>query len=168
MTSDGSGTDSFTSLITGLQPETTYYLRAYATNSAGTAYGSQISFATITDVTFSTTSDGSLLLHSVANKKIIYTCNGSNCYIKYSSNNGNSYNAGVLVTGLFHEDNKARILSNGDIVLFVGSKIYYSNDNMTTITPCTVLDKNGNPYILHTPVNPEYPRELSSFYGRIC
>ena len=45
-TSNGSGTGSFTSNITGLQPGTTYYARAYATNSVGTAYGEQISFTT--------------------------------------------------------------------------------------------------------------------------
>ena len=45
-TSDGTGTGSFTSGITGLTPNTTYYVRAYATNSAGTAYGAQKSFTT--------------------------------------------------------------------------------------------------------------------------
>lgn len=45
-TTDGSGTGSFTSHLTGLNPDTKYYLRAYATNSAGTSYGDQISFVT--------------------------------------------------------------------------------------------------------------------------
>lgn len=45
-TTDGSGTGSFTSSITGLTCGTTYYIRAYATNSAGTGYGSQVSFTT--------------------------------------------------------------------------------------------------------------------------
>ena len=46
-TTDGSGTGSFTSSLTGLTAGTTYYVRAYATNAAGTAYGSQITFTTI-------------------------------------------------------------------------------------------------------------------------
>ena len=45
-TVDSSGAGSFTSTLTGLQPNTTYYVRAYATNSTGTAYGSQINFST--------------------------------------------------------------------------------------------------------------------------
>lgn len=45
-TEDGTGTGSFVSSITGLTAATTYYLKAYATNSAGTQYGSQISFTT--------------------------------------------------------------------------------------------------------------------------
>ena len=52
-TSDGTGTGVFTSLITGLTASTLYYVRAYATNSVGTGYGTEVSFTTggtITDV----------------------------------------------------------------------------------------------------------------------
>ena len=45
-TSDSIGTGTFTSNITGLTPRTTYYIRAYATNAVGTAYGNQITFTT--------------------------------------------------------------------------------------------------------------------------
>lgn len=40
------GSDSFTSAITGLASSSTYYVRAYATNSKGTSYSNQISFTT--------------------------------------------------------------------------------------------------------------------------
>ena len=43
-TTDSIGSDSFTSVITGLSSNTTYYVRAYATNIAGTAYGNEQSF----------------------------------------------------------------------------------------------------------------------------
>jgi uncharacterized protein (TIGR02145 family) len=45
-TTDGTGTGTFTSSMTGLSPSTNYYVRAYATNSAGTVYGNEINFAT--------------------------------------------------------------------------------------------------------------------------
>ena len=45
-TINGQGLGSFTSNITGLNPSTDYYVRAYATNSAGTSYGNQVSFQT--------------------------------------------------------------------------------------------------------------------------
>lgn len=45
-TTDGSGTGSFTSSITGLTENTTYYVRAYATNAKGIGYGEQKSFST--------------------------------------------------------------------------------------------------------------------------
>jgi hypothetical protein len=46
-TTDGSGTGTFTSAITGLTANTTYYVRAYATNTSGTSYGNEISFTTL-------------------------------------------------------------------------------------------------------------------------
>lgn len=39
-------TGPFTCNISGLRPNTTYYVRAYATNPAGTAYGNQLTFTT--------------------------------------------------------------------------------------------------------------------------
>lgn len=46
-TIDGTGTGSFTSNITGLTANTAYYVRSYATNSAGTSYGTEINFTTM-------------------------------------------------------------------------------------------------------------------------
>ena len=69
-TIEGTGTGTFSSSLTNLTPSTTYYLRAYATNSSGTGYGSEISFTTnsvvlpvlsttaITDITFNSAASG--------------------------------------------------------------------------------------------------------------
>jgi hypothetical protein len=69
-TIDGTGSGAFTSSITGLTPNTAYYVRAYATNSVGTAYGKEISFTSnqmaiatltttaITDITTSSAVSG--------------------------------------------------------------------------------------------------------------
>ena len=46
-----SGIGSFLGTLTGLSPITTYYIRGYATNSAGTAYGNETSFTTLPTVT---------------------------------------------------------------------------------------------------------------------
>ena len=45
-TTDSSGTGSYVSAISGLTANTPYYVRAYATNSAGTGYGEERSFTT--------------------------------------------------------------------------------------------------------------------------
>jgi uncharacterized protein (TIGR02145 family) len=45
-TSDSTGTGLFSSYISGLNPNTMYYLRAYAINSEGTSYGDQVIFTT--------------------------------------------------------------------------------------------------------------------------
>lgn len=46
-TEDGNGTGNFTSTLSDLAPQTTYYVRAYATNEAGTSYGEEMSFTTL-------------------------------------------------------------------------------------------------------------------------
>lgn len=46
-TSDGAGAGSFSSNLNGLNGASTYFVRAYATNSAGTGYGMVMSFTTL-------------------------------------------------------------------------------------------------------------------------
>lgn len=46
-TEDGSGPGAFISAMTGLEINTVYYVKAYATNDAGTAYGNTRTFTTI-------------------------------------------------------------------------------------------------------------------------
>jgi len=53
-TTDGAGAGSFVSSVTGLSPNTTYYVRAYAANSTGTGYGGAVAFTT------SATSEGTV------------------------------------------------------------------------------------------------------------
>jgi hypothetical protein len=48
----GQGTGSFSDIVDGLSEETTYYVRAYAINSIGVAYGQEENFTTISPSTF--------------------------------------------------------------------------------------------------------------------
>ena len=48
-TSDGTGTANYTSSLTSLSPQTKYFVRAYATNSEGTGYGSDVTFYTLSN-----------------------------------------------------------------------------------------------------------------------
>ncbi|MDA9111838.1 hypothetical protein N9J39_03090, partial [Flavicella sp.] len=45
-TEEGTGIGSFSSSLNELTPDTTYYLRSYATNAAGTFYGEEQTFTT--------------------------------------------------------------------------------------------------------------------------
>ena len=54
-TTNGDGPGEFVSALTGLKGNTKYYLRAYATNSAGTGYGPEVSFTTLVDLPVVTT-----------------------------------------------------------------------------------------------------------------
>ncbi|MEI7589566.1 MAG: hypothetical protein WCJ68_08730 [Chitinophagia bacterium] len=53
-TNDGTGVGAFTSTLTGLTLNTVYYIRSYATNSVGTSYGPEVSFAFIPTATSAT------------------------------------------------------------------------------------------------------------------
>jgi hypothetical protein len=68
-TNDLGWASPYASLLTGLTPDSTiYYVRAYATNAAGTAYGNEVTFATNTSVC------GSLLLGQYYQGGIFYYC----------------------------------------------------------------------------------------------
>ena len=65
-TSDSNGKGSFTSALTGLLPGTTYNVRAYATNSEGTAYGNSFSFVTLGHLPITSTNDATNVLTTTA------------------------------------------------------------------------------------------------------
>ena len=54
-TNDGTDSGVFSTILTGLTHNTTYYVRAYATDSIGTSYGEELSFTT--DITLPTLTD---------------------------------------------------------------------------------------------------------------
>ena len=91
-TTDGSGTGSFTSSITGLNPGTTYYVRAYATNSAGTGYG--------TTRTFTTTSSNSATIILMAGD----VWNDGTGYQMLLDANANTYGSIIPETGALSLD----------------------------------------------------------------
>ena len=73
MTDKGKGTGEFISELSDLTPNTTYYVRAYATNSAGTAYSEQKAFTTecavaivitaeVSDITPTTATSGGYII----------------------------------------------------------------------------------------------------------
>ncbi|MGW8185212.1 MAG: Ig-like domain-containing protein [Candidatus Moraniibacteriota bacterium] len=99
---------NYTCAITGLLPETTYYFRAKATNTAGTGYGSEMTFQTDpTEVSTLTTSAVTSIAGSTAvgNGNITYT-GGENPtrYIEWGTASGiytNSCSAGTGATGAY-------------------------------------------------------------------
>jgi hypothetical protein len=81
-TSDGSGTGVFTSNISNLLQATTYHVRAFASNLAGTAYGNDVSFSTnaILNVTLAGSGTGTGTVHSTTPD---INCSGGTCSSSY-------------------------------------------------------------------------------------
>ena len=106
-TSDGKGNGTFASNITGLTASMNYHVRAYATNSVGTAYGNELTFITASTVpgapTIGTANAGN------AQATVIFTepaDNGGSAITGYTvtSNPGNITGTGsaspITITGL--------------------------------------------------------------------
>lgn len=60
----GSGAGTYSGSLTSLQPNTTYYVRAYASNNKGTAYGNTVTFTTVAAPAISVTTEGGFTIIS--------------------------------------------------------------------------------------------------------
>lgn len=77
-TTDGTGTGTFTSALTGLTPSTTYYVRTYATNTAGTVYGNEIIFTTAAPPAITVTDIDGNIYQTITICNQIWTTNNLN------------------------------------------------------------------------------------------
>ena len=122
-TTDGSGTGTFVSNLTGLTANTLYYVRAYATNSAGTSYGSQVTFTTLTSAVPPT----------------VTTANVTNISYTTATSGGNvTADGGATVTarGVCWSTTANPTTANSKTINGGGTGIFVSN--MTGLTPNTL------------------------------
>jgi uncharacterized protein (TIGR02145 family) len=82
ITVEGAGTGLFQSTLTGLTQNTTYYLKAYANNSAGAAYGSQAQFTTELDGVSGQPCPGSPTVSDIDGNIYNTVLIGNQCWIK--------------------------------------------------------------------------------------
>jgi uncharacterized protein (TIGR02145 family) len=150
-TNEGSGSGSFISYLTQLEPNTFYYLRAYATNDTGTFYGNQINFTTF--------------------------CDDKTCTVW--DDDGNMYNTITIGTQIWMKENlKTTKFSNGTDIPLVTSSLgwyylttpgycWYGNDANNKATYGALynwyavnVEKNGNRNVCppgwHVPADNEW------------
>ena len=119
----GSGTGTFTSTVSGLIASTTYYVSAYATNSAGTTYSTPISFTTSAATTTTYT-----LGQSYGGGIIFYLDNTSQHGLIAASTDQSTgiqwYNGGYIITGATGTVNGTGLSNTNSILTTQGSGSY--------------------------------------------
>jgi uncharacterized protein (TIGR02145 family) len=116
-TNDGAGTGTFTSNLIGLTANTIYYIRAYATNSVGTAYGNQLNFTTLQNsATLNVTGPNITDIDGNTYQSV------ANCGITFSKQNLNvsKYTDGTPIPEVSNSSQFA--------ALTTGAWCYYNND----------------------------------------
>jgi hypothetical protein len=133
-TTNGTGSGSFTSYLTHLKPGTTYFVRAYALNSAGESYGNQLSFTTSFEQVIST-QEGDLPLgvgYGAASFSI-----GTKLYIGLGYKNGRDFWEWDQTTNIWTRKADYPGNSSGVAVSFsIGTKGYigFGNDPIDGLT----------------------------------
>lgn len=92
----GQGVGSFTCTITSLEPSTTYYVRAYAVNSVGVGYGSQVSFTTLSSGGSGTSENYTISVSALPTEGGTVSGGGTfqqgqQCIVKATSNTGYTF-----------------------------------------------------------------------------
>jgi hypothetical protein len=110
-TSDGTGTGSFTSNITTLTENTTYYVRSYAINSQGTTYGSEVSFKT-----------NPILALATVTTSVATTFTTTTAVL--GGNVTNDGNAEVMERGIVYATTQNPTTANTKVILGTGTGIF--------------------------------------------
>jgi hypothetical protein len=100
-TTQNGTTGSFTSDITGLTAGTLYYVRAYATNASGTAYGAEVSFTTSANLQIGESYQGGRVAYILQSNEFGYDPNIEHGMIAAENDLPNAYWAcyGTAVNG---------------------------------------------------------------------
>jgi len=150
-TTDGTGIGSFTSSLTGLTANTTYYVRAYATNSAGTAYGNEQTFTTLCSAPSATTNAATNIISTTATLNGTVNANYSSTTVTFDYGTTTSYGSSITasqspLTGSSNTTVSAGVTSLSPNTLYhyrvntvnCGGTVYGSDFQFTTVTVPTL------------------------------
>jgi uncharacterized protein (TIGR02145 family) len=153
-TNDGSGNGVFVSSLTGLLPDTLYYVRAWATNGIGTFYGNEISFTTLLPFL----SCGDVVSYGGQNYNTVLI--GTQCWFK------ENLNVGTQIIGTSEQTDNSTIdkycYDNQETNCDVNGGLYQWNEMMQYST--TPGNQGICPTGWHLPTDAEWT-SLTNFLG---
>jgi uncharacterized protein (TIGR02145 family) len=152
------GTGAYSCNLTNLTPNTTYYVRAYATNSAGTSYGSQVSFTTADVVPFESCGDTIYHEGQIYNTVQI----GTQCWFQENLNVGTMLantstmpSNNTLIEKWCYDDSNANCTIYGGLYTWAEAN---QLDPSCNASSCVVPDENQGicPSEWHIPTDDEF------------
>ncbi len=174
-TTDGSGSATYASNITNLSPNTTYYVRAYATNSSGTFYGDEKMFTTLALSLCDSYGGGTVFYVDGTGEHGLICANSDQAGIQWY--NGTFYITGVTATaiGTGQANTTAIIASQGngsyaasmcDNLVLNGYDDWFlpSKDELEALAGCVTLD-NSTFYWSSSESGPAYGEYYAWIYS---
>jgi len=179
-THDGSGIGTFTSSITGLDAGYLYYIRAYATNNVGTAYGEVVEYQGLAlpnvylfdnyNITQSSANIASIIMSTghttLTDKGICWKPNtsGSPTLSDYSFSNGSGGNKFDQYVSIMSDltastTYKVRPYATNSVGTYYGNEITITTESGTLLPPTVTTDSIAD----YNDPNPEF----ANFYGNV-
>jgi uncharacterized protein (TIGR02145 family) len=168
-TIDGIGGGTFTSTLTNLLPGATYFVRAYATNDAGTAYGITYGFSTFTLPSITTSTISSITFNSAQSGGNITSISGSNIIqsgVCYSTNpmpnlSNTTVNSGTNSSSFIcnldglnsNTTYYVRAFATNGIGTVYGNEIVFTTEGNISNLNCSGVINTGNLTIGETAIN---------------
>ena len=161
VTNDGTGSAAFVSSMTGLSANTTYYVKAYVINAAGTAYGNEVSFKTPAGlatlmttaasniVALSATSGGNITNDggsAITERGVVYatTQNPTTSNFKVVAGTGTGTFTATLSPLASQTTYYARAYATNSNGTAYGNQVQFSSASANTVTD---IDGNVYPYV---------------------
>lgn len=164
-TSNGAALGTFPAYLTNLTPNTKYYVKAYGTNSAGTAYGNEVTFTTdpilaptlttteITSITDTKANSGGNITDdggaSVTERGVVYRESYTPTYVDNYGKTSNGTGTGIFtsITGTLLRGKLYYIRAyakNAEGLIGYGNELAFTTLDFPTVTTTTITSVTRN------------------------